>query len=274
MSVDRRFREGLEQNADVPQLPLDEMLTTIVRRATRRKRVRRVAWSGAVAIGLAAALVLGPRALDLLRELGRPPTPATPIPTSSPAPQTHPNPLGGVSLDGNAILPGTYRTRMHPKATFTLGQGWIGFVNNRGWLNLGYGSLGRSADFVIMRLTRVEAVGGPDAGSLVPAPDNLADWIARHPGLTAVSPLHAVVVGGLAAEQVDVLAGDQNVGFGPIPGSGGSGVGAGICANCMVRVISVVVRGRPVLVMWGGSPARFRETVGQMQSILATISFS
>jgi hypothetical protein len=272
MSVDRRFREGLDRNAYMPEVPLGDVLATVVRRATRRRRVRRVVWSGAVAFGLAAALVVGPRAIDLLRHLGGPPTPAAPIPTSSP--QIQANPLGGVSLDGSAIAAGTYRTRMHPKATFTLGQGWIGFVNNRGWLNLGYGTPGRYADFVIMRLTRVEAVGGPDAGSLIPAPDNLAAWIAHHPGLTAVSPLNAIVVGGLPAEQVDVLAGNQNVGLGPIPGSGGSGVGAGICANCIVRVISVVVRGRPVLMMWGGSPARFRETVGQMPSILATLSFT
>lgn len=274
MSVDRRFRHGLDQNSDVPEPPLDDVLTSIVRRATRRRTVRRVAWASAVSVSLAAALILGPRVIDALRDLARPPVPGVPVPSSSPAPPVHANHLGGVNLDGAAIPPGTYRTRMHPEATFTLGKGWIGFVNNRGWLNLGYGTLQRYADFVIMRLTRVVAVGGPDAGSLVSAPENLAAWIAHHPGLTAVSPLHAVVVGGLPAEQVDVLAGDQNVGLGPIPGSGGSGVGAGICANCMVRIISVVVRGRPVLVMWGGSPDRFRETVGQMQSILATISFS
>lgn len=267
MSVDRRFREGLERNADVPEVPLDALLPSIVHRATRQRRVRRVAWSGAVALGLAAAFVLGPRALDLLRELGRPPTPAAPIPTSSPAPHIHTNiPLGGV-----AIPPGTYRTRMHPEATLTLGQGWIGFVDQRAWLDLGYGTLQRYADFIVIRLTRVEAVGGPEAGSLVPAPDDLGPWIAGHPGLSVVSPLHPVVVGGLPAEQVDVLAGDQNVHFGPIPGSS---VPAGIGANSMVRVISVVVGGRPVLVMWGGSPSRFRQTVDQMQSILATISFT
>ncbi len=267
MSVDRRFRQGLDRNADVPEAPLDEVLTTIVRGATYRKRVRRVAWSGAVVFGLAAALVLGPRVLDVLRELGGSPTPAAPLPTSSPAPLIHANvPLGGV-----AIPPGTYRTRMHPEATFTLGPGWIGFVDKRAWLDLGYGTQERYAEFSVIRLTRVEAVGGPDAGSLVPVPDDLAAWIAGHPGLSVVSPLHPVVVGGLPAEQVDVLAGDQNVHFGPIPGNS---VPAGVCANCTTRVISVVVRGRPLLVMWGGSPARFRQTVGQMQSILATLSFT
>lgn len=270
MSVDRRFREGLDRNADVPEASLDTLLTSIVHRATRRRRARRVAWAVAVSFGLAAALVLGPRVLDVLRELGRAPVPAGPIPTLSPAPIIHTN----VHLGGVAIPPGTYRTRMHPEVTLTLGQGWIGFVDKRAWLNLGYGTQERYADFIIMRLTRVEAVGGPETGLLVPAPADLAAWIARHPGLSAVSPLHPVVVGGLPAEEVDVLAGDQNVHFGPIPGSGGSGVPAGICANCMMRVISVVVRGRPVLVMWGGSPARFRQTVGQMQSIISTLSFT
>jgi hypothetical protein len=267
MSVDRRFREGLERNADVPEVPLDALLPSIVHRATRRRRVRRIVWSGAVALGLAAGLVLGPRALDLLRELGASPTPAAPIPTSSPAPLIHTN----IPLGGAAIPPGTYRTRMHPELTFTLGRGWIGFVDKRAWLALGYGTLHRYADFIVIRLTRVEAVGGPEAGSLVRAPDDLGAWIAGHPGLSVVSALRPVVIGGLPAEQVDVLAGDQNVHFGPIPGSS---VPAGICANCMTRVISVVVRGRPMLVMWGGSPARFRQTVGQMRSILATLSFS
>jgi hypothetical protein len=267
MSVDRRFREGLERNADMPEVPLDTLLPSIVHRATRRRKARRVAWSCVVALGLGAVVVLGPRALDLLRELGRSPTPAAPIPTSSPAPLIHTNiPLGGV-----AIPPGTYRTRMHPELTFTLGRGWIGFVDKRAWLALGYGTLHRYADFIVIRLTRVEAVGGPEAGSLVPATDDLGAWIAGHPGLSVVSPLHPVVVGGLPAEQVDVRAGDQNVHFGPIPGTS---VPAGVCANCMTRVISVVVRGRPLLVMWGGSPARFRQTLDQMQSILATISFS
>jgi hypothetical protein len=267
MSVDRRFRQGLDRNADVPEAPLDEVLTTIRRRAKRRRRVRRVAWAGAVSFGLAAALVLGPRLLDVLRELGRTPIPAAPLPTSSPAPLIHTNiPVGGV-----AIPPGTYRTRMHPEVTFTLGQGWIGFVDDRAWLDLGYGTQERYAEFSVIRLTRVEAVGGPDAGSLVPAPDDLAAWIAHHPGLSVVSPLHPVVVGGLPAEQVDVLAGDQNVHFGPIPGTA---VPAGVCANCMERFISVVVRGRTVLVTWGGSPSRFRKTVGQTQSILATLSFT
>jgi hypothetical protein len=267
MSVDRRFRQGLDRNADVPEAPLDNVLTSIRRRAKRRRRVRRVAWAGAVSFGLAAALVLGPRVFDVLRELGRTPIPAGPIPTSSPAPLIHANvPLGGV-----AIPPGTYRTRMHPEATFTLGPGWIGFVDKRAWLYLGYGTQERYAEFSVIRLTRVEAVGGPEAGSLVPAPDDLGAWIAGHPGLSVVSPLHPVVVGGLAAEQVDVLAGDHNVHFGPIPGTS---VPAGVCANCMTRVISVVVRGRPLLVMWGGSPARFRQTLGQMQSILATVAFS
>jgi hypothetical protein len=267
MSVDRRFREGLDRNADVPEAPLDDVLTSIRRRAKRRRRVRRVAWAGAVSFGLAAALVLGPRVLDVLRELGGAPIPAGPIPTSSPAPLIDAN----VSLGGVAIPPGTYRTRMHPEATFTLGPGWIGFVDNRAWLDLGYGTQERYAEFSVIRLTKVEAVGGPDAGSLVPAPDDLAAWIAGHPGLSVVSPLHPVVVGGLPAEEVDVLAGGQNVHFGPIAGAS---VPAGVCANCMVRFISVVVRGRTVLVTWGGSPTRFRKTVGQMQSILATLAFT
>jgi hypothetical protein len=267
MSVDRRLRDGLDRNADVPEAPLDNVLTSIRRRANRRTKVRRVAWVGAVSFGLVGALVLGPRVLDALRELGPPPRPAAPIPTSSPAPLFHTN----IPLGGAAIPPGTYRTRMHPEATLTLGRGWIGFVDNRAWLNLGYGTLEHYADFIIIRLTRVEAVGGPDAGSLVPAPEDLAVWIANHPGLSVVSPLHQVEVGGLPAEEVDVLAGHDNVLFGPIPGTA---VPAGVGANSMARIISVVVRGRPVLVIWGGSPSRFRKTVGQMQSILATLSFT
>jgi hypothetical protein len=267
MSVDRRFRQGLDRNADVPEAPLDDVLTTIVRRAKRRRRVRRVAWAGAISFGLAAALVLGPRVLDVLRELGRVPTPAGPIPTSSPAPVI----LSNVPLGGVAIPPGTYRTRMHPKATFTLGPGWIGFVDKRAWLDLGFGTQERYAEFSVIRLTRVEAAGGPGAGSLVPAPDDLAAWIAHHPGLSVISPPRPVSVGGFPAEQVDVLGGSRNVHFGPIPGTS---VPAGVCANCMERVISVVVRGRTVLVTWGSSPGLFRQTVGQLQSILATLSFT
>jgi len=269
MSVDRRFREGLDRNAEVPEAPLDMLLTSVVNRAKRRRRIRRAAWSGAVAFGVVAALVLGPRVIDFLREFA-PPVPAGPIPTSPPALHLHTD----GHLAGRPVLPGTYRTRMDPQATFTLGSGWIGFVDKRAWLDLGFGTLDRFADFIIIRLSRIEAVNGPDAGSLVPTPDDLAAWVADHPGLSVVSPVHAVTVSGLRADQVDVLAGDQNVHFGPIPGSGGHGVPAGIGANRMVRVISVVVRGRPLLIMFGDTPAAFPTTVGRFQAVLGTLSFT
>jgi hypothetical protein len=267
MSVDRRFREGLERNAQVPDAPVDTVLASIRTRAKRRRAVRGAAGSAGIAIFVVAALVLGPRVMDALREVE--PKPIGPAPSS--APPLHLHTQG--HLAGRAIAPGTYGTRMHPASSFTLGPGWIGFVDTRSWLNLGLGTPDRSADLIIIRLPRVEAVGGPNAGSLVPAPQDLAAWIAHHPGISLVSPLHPVTVGGLPGDQVDVVTGDANVRFGPIPGPGSHGVEAGIGANTMARVISVVVRGRPVLIFFGDSPNRFPGVVGTFEAVLGTLSF-
>ena len=268
MSVDRRLREGLDRNAEVPDASLDALLISVRTRARRRRAVRRAAWSAGVTLVVVAMVALGPPVIDALR--GSEPIPLGPAP--SPAPPLHIHSQG--HLASQAIAPGTYETRMHPASRFTLGPGWIGFVDTRSWLNLGLGTPDRSADFIIIRLPRVEAVGGPNAGSLVPAPPDLAAWIARHPGISIVSPLHPVTVGGLPGEQVDVATGDQGIRFGPIPGPGSHGVQAGIGANTMSRVISVVVRGRPLLIFFGDSPNHFSTVVGTFEKVLATLSFA
>jgi len=72
MSLDRELRESLLESAsDVQDRDVDTALSFVRVGARRRRRIRRaMAVTGALAVAVAAILV-GPRALDALRGLGR-----------------------------------------------------------------------------------------------------------------------------------------------------------------------------------------------------------
>ena len=71
MSIERRIREGFEQNAADLHPQVEVMLATVVSRTRRRVLLHRVSSVVAVAVVVVAAVTFGPRALDGLRSLRR-----------------------------------------------------------------------------------------------------------------------------------------------------------------------------------------------------------
>jgi hypothetical protein len=98
MSLDRRLREGLGRITAGIDPDVDWHLRRAVRDARRRVALRRAGAALAVAAAIIASVVLGPRALDALSSVTRPPPAGQPTPTVA-APTTL----------GNQAIAGTYR---------------------------------------------------------------------------------------------------------------------------------------------------------------------
>jgi hypothetical protein len=94
MSLDRHVREGFSRITSPIEPDVDRHLHEVVRDARRRVMVRR---ASAAAV-IAAVVLVGPRALDSLRDFNREPRPAQPPgPTISPT-----------TTVGNEAIAGTY----------------------------------------------------------------------------------------------------------------------------------------------------------------------
>jgi hypothetical protein len=151
------------------------------------------------------------------------------------------------------IYPGTWTPAFDPGFTFTVDRevehhcapgfacrGSID-VNLPGWLGLEFGQPRIEANVV-----RVDKVNDPaNPGAVIDTPADLATWIASRPGVT-VNGRKAIQVGGLAATQLDIQTGDQDLSFGPIPGVTDPGFGLG--AKWTVRLFVVPVDSRQVVI--------------------------
>jgi hypothetical protein len=212
----------------------------------------------AIAIVLAiggAAYVLAPAG----GQIGGPPTtspspsastsvivPATPAATASSTPFQ-------LAKEG-FVYPGRWAPAFEPAFTFAVNRevehncapgfacrGSID-VNLPGWLGLEFGE-----PRIEVNIVRVDKVNDPATpGALIDPPADLAGWLASRPGVT-VDAQKAVQVGGLAATQLDVRTGDQDVSFGPIPGV--TDIGLGLGANWTARLFVVPVDGRQVVII-------------------------
>jgi sugar lactone lactonase YvrE len=79
MSLDGRLRAGLERSSrGIEERELDTVLIGLVKRAHRRKVVRRVIAAGIVLVAIVAVIVLAPKALDALRSAQNRKVPAGP----------------------------------------------------------------------------------------------------------------------------------------------------------------------------------------------------
>jgi hypothetical protein len=191
-----------------------------------------------------------------------------------------------------AFGPGTYATAFQPTLTFTLSDqtivganGTIAYesvgevdVNSPAWVDISFGfdkayAHGHgtwSGDFGIDRIDKV--FDPRHAGKLIDPPKDLAAWIEKLPGLTLATPPRAVKVGGLDAMQLDVVTGDRDVTFGPIPDvSDPPGFGFG--PHQPARIVVVTVDGRAVLITLGGveSAAHFTRVVAALQPLVDSI---
>jgi hypothetical protein len=176
-------------------------------------------------------------------------TASTPTPQPTVSPTAAPTPLP----DSGVIVPGTYVTSFEPKLTFTDDfGGWEVDVNSPSWLGMEF-PLGDQvlATFGVLAVAKVS---DPDhAGKLIDPPKDLANWIARLPGLKVVAPPKPVSVGGAQGEQLDVLVGPKDVPIGPIPGS--SDVGNGLPHFEMARIIVVRVDGKDMQIAFAPDEA-------------------
>ena len=86
MRLERRIREGAERNAAVLEPNVEESLSTVVRQARRRRRVRLTLSSLVTMSLIATAIVFGPGILDGLRTIRNPAiaTQPTPLATMTP----------------------------------------------------------------------------------------------------------------------------------------------------------------------------------------------
>jgi hypothetical protein len=191
--------------------------------------------------------------------VGTTPT-AAPTPSASTSviasatPARAPSPNAFLLAKEGFIYPGTWVPAFDPAFTFTIGREVEhncspGFAcrgsidaNLPGWLGLEFGQPRIEANVV-----RVDKVNDPtNPGAVIDTPGDLATWIASRPGVT-VNGRKAVEVGGLAATQLDIQTGDQDLSIGPIPGVTDPGLGLG--ANWVVRLFVVPVDGRQVVII-------------------------
>ena len=170
------------------------------------------------------------------------------------------------------IYPATWAPAFDPGFTFTVdrevehhcapGFACRGSIdaNLPGWMDLEFGQ-----PRIEVHVVRVDKVNDPaNPGALIDPPGDLATWLASRPGVT-VDSRKAVRVGGLAATQLDIRTGGQDLSFGPIPGV--TDVGLGLGANWTVRLFVVPVEGRQVLIMLHAEDG----SVTELQPLVDTI---
>jgi hypothetical protein len=211
------------------------------------------------------------------------------IPTTEPSSSTV-SALG--SSGSGAFGPGTYATAFQPPLTFTLADqtipganGTIAYesigevdVNLPAWVDISFGfdkahAHGHgtwSGDFGIDRIDKV--FEPRHAGKVVDPPKDLAAWIETLPGVTLTAPPWAVKVGGLDATQIDIVTGDTDLTFGPIPDVTDP-PGFGFGPHQPARIVVVTVDKHAVLITLGGadSATRFKRVVAALQPLVESI---
>ena len=109
-------------------------------------------------------------------------------------------------LSEGSLTPGTYASSaFRPSVTFTIGDGWEAlFADDDDELAIEH------TPTVLFYMTRVTQVIDPTKGVAAPVPDDLVQWLARHPDLNAEAP-KSVTLAGLPARTVVVHTNGQEV---------------------------------------------------------------
>lgn len=159
--------------------------------------------------------------------------------------------------DGGTVFPGYYSTRFEPALTLTIGnvvnldcfpgyrcRGDID-VNLPNWVGFEFGNE-HGNEFNVIRIDQITDPDSP--GTLVDPPVDLAGWISTLPGVDVLEPPKAVVVGGIASEQLDVMS-DADTPFGPTGLTGPDDPQwFGLAANHRTRVILLRIDGHVVMI--------------------------
>ena len=115
--------------------------------------------------------------------------------------EAKPRPMPDVT---RKLDPGTYRTDdFEPAFSFRVGEGWT-------YLPLGSkpDDLALAREQNGLRFFKVREVFKPNERyDVVEAPDDLVDWLRRHPYLRTSAP-QTVTVGGIEGQRIDVVVGD------------------------------------------------------------------
>ena len=225
------------------------------------------------------------------------------LPSSGPAPASSVAEIPSAEPSSSAVSalgdsgsgafgPGTYSTAFQPPLTFTLADqtivganGTIAYesvgeddANFPAWVDISFGfdkperhGHGTwSGDFGIDRIDKV--FDPRHAGTVIDPPRDLAAWIEKLPGLKLTAPPRSVKVGGLDAIQLDVVTGDTDLTFGPIPDvTDPPGFGFGLHQSA--RIVVVTVDERAVMITLGGtdSAAHHRRVLAALQPLVESI---
>jgi hypothetical protein len=255
-----------------------------------------IALTGAFATGCSAGTVppspssaeSGP-ATAIAPSMSTVPDSSVEVPTAEPSPSAV-SALG--SSGSGAFGPGTYATAFQPPLTFTLpdqtivgANGTIAYesigeadANFPAWVDISFGfdkahAHGHgtwSGDFGIDRIDKV--FDPRHAGKVVDPPKDLAAWIETLSGVTLTATPRAVKVGGLDATQIDIVTGDRDLTFGPIPDVTDP-PGFGFGPHQPARIVVVTVDGHAVLITLGGadSVAHFKRVLAALQPLVESI---
>ena len=140
----------------------------------------------------------------------------------------------GAASPSLAVLPtgrvaeGAYTTLFQPGLRLTLDRPAENDADTpTSWIDLVFE---RDPNYAL-QIVRLDKVIDPKhPNRVIDPPADLAAWIAKLPGLTAVAPARSVRVGGLDATQLDLRTGSRGILIAPIPGidysSGYSGMPA------------------------------------------------
>lgn len=189
--------------------------------------------------------------------------------------QAAPRPLPD---DGRADE-GTYRPKFDPALSITLWARGSIEVNRAGWVGIAFGfdppaaHAGGSwgAEINIIRLDQVFVPGS--ATKLMPAPADLAGWIATRPGTRVLAGPKRIMIGGRAATQMDIAVTGVTA-WGPIPES--TETPAGIGPGPGIRIF-VMDGPRPIIIAIGlldtQDPALLRRAIDAMQPMVEGITW-
>jgi hypothetical protein len=182
------------------------------------------------------------------------PSPAMTLPST---PRPSPALESALPESGNVVFPGRYKTHFEPALKLTIDRqvdidcapgyrcrGDID-VNSVHWLDIEFGH-DHPVEINMMRFDKV--FDPKHAGKEMDPPTDLAAWISALPGVTVLAR-RPVEVGGVAAMQLDLRTGSQDLAFGPTGLADLPTLGFG--AHQLHRVILIRRAGTAVIIGMG-----------------------
>ncbi|MEO6349047.1 MAG: hypothetical protein ABIP53_00140 [Candidatus Limnocylindrales bacterium] len=187
---------------------------------------------------------------------------------------------------GATLFPSRYASSVLPGVTLTIGHeadldcvaGYIcrGDVNADFpfWLDLEFGNR-HGSELMVFSFDKVLDPDSP--GELMDLPADFAGWIGEQPQVTIVEAPHAVVIGGIAAQELDVTgAGDKGLDLYPTGLDDPPALGIGFPGQ-MVRLDVLRIRDRELIIQRMSGPEHtigtFETAVEGLQAVVDSITF-